>query len=109
MLRQIRSSDKLKKIFWIGLLILVIPSFILFYAGGSSGSIGNQNVANLATIEYPDGSEGVITRTEYMMARGFLQQNVAQAHHLDFTAAVGVIGQYPHEGVVSWYEILNND
>lgn len=82
MLRQIRSSDKMKKILWTGLLIIIIPSFISFYAGGGSSPSGS-SVQDLATIKYPDGTNGKVTRTEYMMARGFLQQNIAQAAQAD--------------------------
>jgi len=79
MLRQLRSAEKMKRILWIGLLVLIIPSLVAFYGFGSGGGTGpvarNQVVA---TIKYPEGSKAEIGSSELRTARGFLQNRLMQ-------------------------------
>lgn len=45
MLRQLRSAEKMKKVIWIGLLLIVVPSFVAFYGWSSySNTSGNKPI-----------------------------------------------------------------
>jgi peptidyl-prolyl cis-trans isomerase D len=77
MLRQLRSAEKMKRILWIGLLILIIPSMVAFYGFGT-GDLGGglHKSGDAATITYPDGSEGKISSTELRFAKNYLDNRL---------------------------------
>ncbi len=79
MLRQLRSADKLKRVLWIGLLIIIIPSFIAFYGAGS-GDLGLTSGRNqtMVTINYPNGTPSEIKPNDLRMAKNYLEQRVGQ-------------------------------
>jgi len=79
MLRQLRSAEKMKRILWFGLLILIIPSMVAFYGFGS-GNFGSglHKGGDAATIKYPDGTEGKIGATELRFARNYLESNLTR-------------------------------
>lgn len=79
MLRQLRSAEKMKRILWFGLLILIIPSMVAFYGFGT-GNLGTglRGNSEAAKITYPDGSESVIGPTELRFAKNYLQNRVGR-------------------------------
>lgn len=78
MIRQLRSSEKLKRILWIGLLLIIIPSFIAFYGGPGGGmGTGGSNSA-IVTINYPEGKKGELMPLDINSAQNSLQQQMQQ-------------------------------
>lgn len=79
MLRQLRSAEKMKRILWFGLLILIIPSMVAFYGFGT-GNLGTglRGNSEAARITYPDGTESVIGPTELRFAKNYLQNRLAR-------------------------------
>ena len=78
MLRQLRSADKLKKILWIGLLLVLVPSLVAFYGFGRGGSMDHGRPIIAATIKYPEGNEGKIGAAELRQAKIFLQEQAVR-------------------------------
>ena len=58
MLRQLRSAEKMKKVLWIGIIVLVVPSLVAFYGFGQGGAGTSKNAQVIATIDYPEGEKG---------------------------------------------------
>lgn len=53
MLRQMRSAEKIKKVLWIGLLLVIIPSFVAFYGWNTySSTPGETQAGPAAEIDY---------------------------------------------------------
>lgn len=78
MLRQLRSAEKMKRILWIGLCVLIIPSMVAFYGFGSGQMDGGQRgTGEIASISYPDGKKGIITPEELRFAKNHLSGQLA--------------------------------
>jgi peptidyl-prolyl cis-trans isomerase D len=52
MLRQLRSAEKIKKIIWIGLLLIVIPSFVAFYGWNSYSNTQGARPMTAAKVKF---------------------------------------------------------
>ncbi len=76
MLRQLRSAEKMKRILWIGLLVLIIPAMVAFYGFGSSGSQTVRNTGPVAEIDYPEGAAGAIGSSELRFAKNYLENRL---------------------------------
>jgi peptidyl-prolyl cis-trans isomerase D len=68
MLRQLRSAEKMKKVFMIALLILVIPAFVLFYGWGEYSQSKKNSASDVAVIDYPDTGKHTIAQTSLQQA-----------------------------------------
>lgn len=52
MLRQLRSAEKIKKVIWIGLLLIVIPSFVAFYGWNSYSNTSGARPMTAAKVKF---------------------------------------------------------
>lgn len=79
MLRQLRSAEKMKRILWIGLLVLIIPSMVALIGFGSvdMGSSLRRDQA-VAAIDYPNGAKGSIGGTELRFAKNYLENRITR-------------------------------
>ncbi|MCX7718291.1 MAG: peptidyl-prolyl cis-trans isomerase [Candidatus Sumerlaeaceae bacterium] len=76
MLRQLRSP-RLKTALWIGLSIIVIPSFVVFYGWQSKApGSGDFTPQAAASIELPGASKIEILQPQFMRAKDDLRQEV---------------------------------
>lgn len=67
----------MKRILWIGLLVLIIPSMVAFVGFGTGDmSTGGRAPSEAARIQYPEGSTGVITPLELRAARTNLDRQL---------------------------------
>ncbi len=72
MLRQLRS-EKFKKVLLIGLLVIIIPSFVVFYGWNSSSRQGGGEAANPGQIKFSTFNKVEITPNDIAHARRMLQ------------------------------------
>ena len=85
MLRQLRS-EKFKKVLLYGLLIIVVPSFVVFYGWQQGGGTGSQDMVTVpAKVKFGPMDKVEITNHDISIARRMLR-----ARYADYERMTGV-------------------
>jgi len=79
MLRQLRSAEKIKKVLWVGLLLVIIPSFVAFYGWNTySNTATGAPMAAQAEIDYGLFDDKEIGTLELRSAENSLKGKLSQ-------------------------------